>query len=81
AGIADNLALSIAADAIGAGWGVLLAPSLNAGLWAHPRTAASLDLLRGWGIAVISPVLVENSARLAATETIVSAVRAALAER
>jgi len=79
AGIADNLALSIAADAIGAGWGVLVAPALNAGLWAHPRTHRSLELLREWGVTIVPPVLVEGSARLAATETIVSAVRASLA--
>lgn len=81
AGVADSLALSIAADAIGAGWGVLLAPALNAGLWAHPRTRASLDLLRSWGVTIVEPAIVENSARLAATETIVSAVRAALSGR
>jgi phosphopantothenoylcysteine synthetase/decarboxylase len=78
-GIADSLALSIAADAIGAGWGTLIAPSMNAGLWAHPRTRPALETLHGWGAGIIGPVMVEGQPRLAATDTIVEAVRAALA--
>jgi phosphopantothenoylcysteine synthetase/decarboxylase len=46
AGIADNLALSLTAEAIGRGTPVLVAPSLNAPLLRHPRTAASLAILR-----------------------------------
>jgi phosphopantothenoylcysteine synthetase/decarboxylase len=79
AGIADNLALSITADAIGAGWGVLVAPSMNAGLWAHPRTGESIDRLRSWGVEVIDPEMVGDSPRLAATEKLVEAVRRRLA--
>ncbi|HLZ69593.1 MAG TPA: flavoprotein [Dehalococcoidia bacterium] len=79
AGIADNLALSIAADAIGAGWGVLVAPAMNAGLWAHPRTRLSLELLRAWGATIVDGEIAAGSPRLASTERIVAAVRAALA--
>lgn len=79
-GIADNLALSIAADGIGAGWPVLVAPSLNAGLWAHPRTRRSLDDLRSWGVEIIDPVIDGGSPRIAPTEVLVAAVRRRLTD-
>jgi hypothetical protein len=41
-GIADNLALSVVAEAIGRGTPVIVAPSLNAPLLAHPQAQASL---------------------------------------
>ena len=55
-GIADNLALSVTAEAIGRGTPVLVAPSLNAPLLEHPRARGSMDVLRSWGVAVIDPV-------------------------
>jgi phosphopantothenoylcysteine synthetase/decarboxylase len=74
AGIADNLALSVVAEAIGRGTPVLVAPSLNEPLQKHPRYAASVAALREWGVVVIDPV----EARLASTESILAAVRAAI---
>lgn len=56
AGVADNLALSVAAEAIGRGTPVVVGPSLNAPLLAHPRAAASMATLRSWGVSVIDPV-------------------------
>src|SRR6201993_2094923 len=44
-GIADNLALSVAAEAIGRGTPVIVAPSLNAPLLAYPQAQASLKTL------------------------------------
>jgi len=55
-GIADNLALSIVAEAIGRGTPVLVAISVNDPLWAHPRAQQSVAELRRWGITVIEPV-------------------------
>lgn len=78
-GIADSLALSIAADGIGAGWGALVAPSMNVGLWAHPRTRESLERLRSWGVEMIEPMMDGGVPRLAPTETIVEAVKRRLA--
>jgi phosphopantothenoylcysteine synthetase/decarboxylase len=75
AGVADNLALSVTAEAIGRGTPVLVAPSLNAPLQRHPRYAASVTLLREWGVRVIDPV----ESRLAPVPTIMAAVRRALA--
>ena len=56
AGIADNLALSLTAEAIGRGTPVIVAPSLNAPLLRHPRAVASMATLREWGVAVVDPV-------------------------
>src|SRR5439155_12456945 len=41
-GIADNLAMSVVAEAIGRGTPVIVGPSLNAPLLAHPVAQASL---------------------------------------
>src|SRR5436189_3567755 len=46
AGIADNLPLSIAAEAIGRQTPVIVAPSLNAPLLRHPIAQQSLRALR-----------------------------------
>ncbi|MFL5805958.1 MAG: flavoprotein, partial [Roseiflexaceae bacterium] len=40
-GIADTLATSMVADALGAGCPVFIAPSMNPGLWNHPQTRES----------------------------------------
>ena len=42
-GIADNLALSVVAEAIGRGTPVIVGPSLNAPLLDHPEAQASLS--------------------------------------
>lgn len=54
-GIADNLALSIAAEAIGRRTPVIVAVSVNNPLWDHPRSAESVATLRRWGVQVIEP--------------------------
>jgi phosphopantothenoylcysteine synthetase/decarboxylase len=59
-GIADTLALSIAAEAIGRGTPVIVALSVNDPLWRHPRTSASIATLRSWGMTVIEPVADAN---------------------
>ena len=75
AGIADNLALSVAAEAIGRGTPVLVAPSLNAPLLRHPRAAASVATLRQWGVSVIEPTDEGSGPRLAPDEVILEEVR------
>jgi phosphopantothenoylcysteine synthetase/decarboxylase len=73
-GIADNLALSIAAEAIGRGTPVIVALAVNTPLWRHPATNASIATLRGWGVTVIEPVERDGWHTLADSETIVEAV-------
>jgi phosphopantothenoylcysteine synthetase/decarboxylase len=74
-GIADNLALSVVAEAIGRGTPVIVAPSLNAPLLAHPQAQASLKTLPNWGVTVVPPVDEGNGPRLAPTEQLMDAVR------
>jgi phosphopantothenoylcysteine synthetase/decarboxylase len=75
-GIADNLALSVTAEAIGRGTPVIVAPSLNAPLLAHPLAQASLRILPEWGVTIVPPVDDGNGPRLAPTEQLLDAVRA-----
>jgi phosphopantothenoylcysteine synthetase/decarboxylase len=56
-GIADTLALSIVAEAIGRGRRVTVAVGVNAALWAHPRAQESAATLRRWGCVVLDPVV------------------------
>jgi phosphopantothenoylcysteine synthetase/decarboxylase len=74
-GIADNLALSVVAEAIGRGTPVIVAPSLNAPLLAHPQAQASLRTLPAWGVTIVPPVDNGNGPRLAPTEQLMDAVR------
>ena len=74
-GIADNLALSVAAEAIGRGTPVIVAPSLNQPLLDHPAARASMATLTRWGALVIPPVDTGEGPRLAPTPQLLAAVR------
>ena len=73
-GIADNLALSVAAEAIGRKTPVIVGPSLNAPLLAHPQAQASLAKLPTWGVRIVPPVDDGGGPRLAPTEQLLDAV-------
>src|SRR6266567_8283238 len=55
-GIADNLALSVVAEAIGRGTPVMVGPSLNQPLLDHPIAQGSLVTLRSWHVTVVPTV-------------------------
>jgi len=74
-GIADNLALSVVAEAIGRGTPVIVAPSLNAPLLAHPVAQASLKKLASWGVVIVPPVDEGEGPRLAPSGVLIDAVR------
>jgi phosphopantothenoylcysteine synthetase/decarboxylase len=74
-GIADNLALSVAAEAIGRGTPVIVAPSLNQPLLDHPMAQASLRTLPGWGVIIVPPVDEGEGPRLAPFARLLDAVR------
>lgn len=78
-GIADNLPLSIAAEAIGRGTPVIVAVSVNTPLWAHPQARQSVATLRSWGVTVIEPVADHNGyLTMAPDDVLLAAVREAL---
>jgi phosphopantothenoylcysteine synthetase/decarboxylase len=74
-GIADNLALSVAAEAIGRGTPVIVGPSLNQPLLDHPIAQASLGTLPGWGVTIVPPVDTGEGPRLAPSTRLLDAVR------
>ncbi len=74
-GIADNLALSVVAEAIGRGTPVVVAPSLNQPLLEHPQARASLTTLPTWGVSVVPPLDEGDGPRLAPTTQLLDAVR------
>jgi phosphopantothenoylcysteine synthetase/decarboxylase len=74
-GIADNLALSVVAEAIGRGTPVIVGPSLNAPLLNHPEAQASLKKLPAWGVAIVPPVDEGEGPRLAPSAVLVEAAR------
>ncbi len=64
-----------------------VAPAMNARMWEHPATTASLERLRSWGVRVLNPdegphaCGEEGPGRLADPEHIVTEVLAALKRR
>jgi phosphopantothenoylcysteine synthetase/decarboxylase len=74
AGIADTLAHSVVAEAIGRSTPVIVAIACNTPLWAHPRAKESAAVLRSWGCTVLDPVVVADQTRLAAPMDILAAV-------
>ena len=74
-GIADSLALSVAAEAIGRRTPVIVAPSLNQPLLEHPQAQASLRTLPSWGVTIVPPVDTGEGPRLAPTPQLFDAVR------
>jgi phosphopantothenoylcysteine synthetase/decarboxylase len=80
-GIADNLALSVVAEAIGRRTPVIVAPSLNQPLLDHPQAQASLRSLPGWGVTIVPPMDDGQGPRLAPTAQLIDAVRAVVSHR
>src|SRR5438132_9315189 len=74
-GIADSLALSVAAEAIGRNTPVIVGPSLNAPLLIHPVAQASLKKFPEWGVIIVPPVDAGEGPRLAPTAVLIDAVR------
>ncbi len=74
-GIADTLALSVAAEAIGRGTPVIVGPSLNQPLLDHPAAQASLRTLAAWGVVIVPPADDGDGPRLAPSARLFDAVR------
>jgi len=74
-GIADNLALSIASEMLGLGQPILVAVSVNEGLWAHPQSRASVGALRNWGVTVVEPRATPGGLSLAPTDELLATMK------
>ena len=77
-GIADTLPHSLVAEAIGANWPVIIAPSMNPALADHPQVAQSLKNLQRWGVTVVEPHQEDDLLMMASTEEIMKGVRYSL---
>jgi phosphopantothenoylcysteine synthetase/decarboxylase len=75
-GIADTLAHSLVAEAIGAGWPVVIAPAVNAALANHPQFALSWQTLAHWGVTLVPTRSDGATLKMAAVSSIVAAVQA-----
>ena len=73
-GLADNLATAMIADGLGAGNRLIIAPSMNHGLWSHPQTKMSLQRFQDWGVEVILPTIKGRQVTMAPLTDIVQAV-------
>ncbi len=74
-GIADSLALSVVAEAIGRRTPVIVGPSLNQPLLDHPVARASMETLRSWHVTVVPPVDDGGGPRLAPSDRLLEMVR------
>jgi phosphopantothenoylcysteine synthetase/decarboxylase len=77
-GIADTLPHSLVAEAIGAGWPVVIAPAMNRALANHPRTVQSLKTLQQWGVTLLELQPQGEELAMAPLEEIVSTVKTIL---
>ena len=83
-GLADD---PVSVTALAARCPLLVAPAMDAGMFTHPATAANVATLRARGVVVLDPEEghlasgLQGVGRLAAPETIVDFVRAALGAR
>src|SRR5947207_12507726 len=73
-GIADSLALSVVAEAIGRGTPVIVGPSLNQPLLDHPVAQGSLRTLPTWRLTIVPPVDEGEAPRLAPSARLFDAV-------
>jgi phosphopantothenoylcysteine decarboxylase/phosphopantothenate--cysteine ligase len=83
-GLADD---PVSVTALAARGSVVVAPAMDAGMYTHPATAANLQVLKSRGVTVVEPEEghlasgLVGLGRLAAPETILDSLRAALGAR
>ncbi|HOX35384.1 MAG TPA: bifunctional phosphopantothenoylcysteine decarboxylase/phosphopantothenate--cysteine ligase CoaBC [Methanoregulaceae archaeon] len=77
-GIDDTPVTTFATTALGRGMPVVIVPAMHHSMYRHPGVTANLERLKGWGIAVIGPVIEEGKAKIAGPAEIVLACERAL---
>lgn len=77
-GIADTLAHSLIAEAIGDGWPIIVAPAMNKRLAHHPRLKQSIQTLSDWGLNVLHLVPDGDDVTMASIKTIEFAVESVI---
>jgi phosphopantothenoylcysteine synthetase/decarboxylase len=74
-GNADTLARSLIAESIGAGWPVIVVPSMNVALANHPQVSKSVKTLLSWGVKVLEPTPEGEVLMMASVPEIAAAVK------
>ncbi len=74
-GIADTLAHSLIAEAIGAEWPLVIAPALNTPLANHPQFKQSVNTLTEWGACVLPLATMDVHQKMASVPEIIAAVQ------
>ena len=80
AGIDDTPVTTFAATALGSGKQILIVPAMHGSMYNHPAIGDNIDKLRAMGIHIIDPVIEEHSAKIAANEDIILAVKRILGD-
>ncbi len=69
-GVDDTPVTTFATAALGSGLPIILAPAMDASMWAHPFVRENLERLKGRGVEVVEPLEEEDKAKLADPEEI-----------
>lgn len=76
--IDDGIVTTFATTAIGEGLPVIVVPAMHEPMYRHPGVLANIATIRGWGVSVLTPQIVEGKAKIAAPEDVVEAVTSRL---
>lgn len=80
-GIDDTPVTTFATTALGAGLPLVVAPAMDASMYAHPVVRENLERLRALGVELVDPLLEEGKAKLAEPEAIAARVMRRLGPR
>ncbi|HDR4895281.1 TPA: class II aldolase/adducin family protein [Bacillus cereus] len=64
-GVADNLATSLVATAIGRGTPIYIAPNMNVNLWSSPITQNNIEKLKKFGVNIVHPQIEDDYCTMA----------------
>lgn len=73
-GIDDTPVTTFATTALGAGLPVMVAPAMDASMYAHPAIRENVEKLRTLGVEFVDPLLEEGKAKLAEVEVVAARV-------
>ncbi|MDG6250881.1 bifunctional phosphopantothenoylcysteine decarboxylase/phosphopantothenate--cysteine ligase CoaBC [Methanocalculus sp.] len=70
-GIDDTPVTTFATTALGSGQPIVLSPAMHHSMYRHPAVCKNLEILKGYGIEVIPPLIEEGKAKIATIDEIV----------
>jgi phosphopantothenoylcysteine decarboxylase/phosphopantothenate--cysteine ligase len=70
-GIDDTPVTTFATTALGRGLPIIIVPAMHFSMFSHPKIREHIETLRSWGIKIISPVIKEETAKIAENDEII----------